>query len=48
LTVGLDADIEGAPLCDELISIQSFVKTLKNPTPLNIFNLMKEFNMDDL
>jgi hypothetical protein len=24
LTVGLDADIEGAPLCDELISITKF------------------------
>jgi hypothetical protein len=29
LPVGSDADTEGAPLCDELISIQSFVKQLK-------------------
>jgi hypothetical protein len=36
LTVGSDADIEGAPLCDGLLSIQSFVKELKNHTPLNI------------
>jgi hypothetical protein len=32
----LGADTEGAPLCDELIGIKSFVKKLKNPTPLNI------------
>jgi hypothetical protein len=48
LTVGLNADVEGTPLCDELISIQSFVKKLKNPTPLNILNFMKKFNMEDL
>jgi hypothetical protein len=48
LTVGSDADIEGAYQCDELISIQRFVKKLKNPMPLNILNFMKKFNMDDL
>jgi hypothetical protein len=38
LTVGSFADIAGVPLCDELISSQSFVMKLKNPTPLNILN----------
>jgi hypothetical protein len=30
LTIGSDADVEGAPLCAELISIRSFEKKLKN------------------
>jgi hypothetical protein len=29
-------------------SIQSFVKKLKYPPPLNILNYMKKFNMEDL
>jgi hypothetical protein len=33
-TIGSDADIQGAALCDELVTIQSFVKKRKNPTPL--------------
>jgi hypothetical protein len=48
LTVGSDVDIEGAPLCDELINIKKFVKNLKNPMPLNILNFIKKFNMEDL
>jgi hypothetical protein len=48
LTVGLGADIEGAPLCDELIRIQHSVKNSKNPAPLNILNLMKKFNIEDV
>jgi hypothetical protein len=46
LTVGSDADIKGVPLCDELNSFQIFVKKLKNPTPLNILNFIKTFNME--
>jgi hypothetical protein len=48
LTVGSDADIEGAPLFDELISIKKFVKNLKNPMPLNILNFIRKFNMEGL
>jgi hypothetical protein len=48
LTTGSDADIKEAPLCDELISIQSSEKKLKNLMPLNILNFMKKFNMEDL
>jgi hypothetical protein len=48
LTVVLDADIAGAPLCVELLSIRSFVKKLKNNTALNILNFMKKFIMEDL
>jgi hypothetical protein len=33
LTVSFGADIEGAPLYDELIRIQHFVKNSKNPAP---------------
>jgi hypothetical protein len=36
LTLGPDTSIKVACLCDELISIQSFVKKLKYPTPLNV------------
>jgi hypothetical protein len=46
LTFGLAADIEGAPLSDELISFESFVKKLKNPTALNTLNFMKIFDME--
>jgi hypothetical protein len=35
LTVGLDVDIGGLPPCAELISVQSFVKKIKNTTPPN-------------
>jgi hypothetical protein len=48
LTIGSGADIQGAALCDELLTIQSSVKKRKNPTPLNILNVMKKFNMEDL
>jgi hypothetical protein len=48
LTVGSGADIEGAFLCDELIIIQSFDNSLKNPTPLNVSNFVKKFNMEGL
>jgi hypothetical protein len=48
LTVCSDADIEGAPLCDKLISIRKFVKNLKHPMPLNVLNVIKRFNMKDL
>jgi hypothetical protein len=48
LIVGSDADIEGAPLCDELISINKSVKNLKNSMPLNILDFIKKFNMEDL
>jgi hypothetical protein len=48
LTVCSDAGIEGAPLCDQLASTQSFVKELKNPTPLNHFKFIKKFDMEDL
>jgi hypothetical protein len=48
LTFGLDADIGKAPLCDVLISSESFVKKLKNRTPLKILNFKKKSNMEDL
>lgn len=47
LSVGWDADVEGPPLCVELINIKSSVK-IKIPTPLNILNFTKKFNMEDL
>jgi hypothetical protein len=40
--------MEGAPMCDELNSIQSFVKKVTNLMPLNILNFTKKFNMGDL
>jgi hypothetical protein len=45
LIVGLDADIEGAPLSDELTSTQNFVRKLKIPTPVNILNFVKKFRV---
>jgi len=39
LTVGLDVDIGEPPPCAELISIQSFVKKIKNTMPPNILKL---------
>jgi hypothetical protein len=48
LTVGSDTDIEGTPLCDELINIKKFVKNLKSPMLLNILNFFKKFNMEDV
>jgi hypothetical protein len=46
LTVGSNADIEGAPICDQLISIKKIMENLKNPMPLNILNFIKKFNME--
>jgi hypothetical protein len=45
---GLDADITGSPLHDEVIAFKVFLKRPKNPTPLKILNLMKKFNIEDL
>jgi hypothetical protein len=42
LTVGSVADIAGAPLCDELISVQSFVKKLKKSCATKYFKLQEE------
>jgi hypothetical protein len=35
-TLGSDAGTKVACLCDELFSIQNFVKKLKNPTPFKV------------
>ncbi|XP_063775718.1 uncharacterized protein LOC134911440 [Pseudophryne corroboree] len=48
LTTGEDADIEGGPLCDELISIQKFVENMAMPTPLNTLNFIKTSKLEDL
>jgi hypothetical protein len=48
LAVGSVADVEGALLSDDLISIQSPVKKLKNLTPLKMINSMKKLSMEDL
>jgi hypothetical protein len=42
LTVGSEAHIDRAPLCKELIGIQSFAKTLKHNHATN------KLNMEDL
>jgi hypothetical protein len=48
LTIGLDADIKGASLCDKLLSIKKLMKNLKNPMPLNISNFIRKLNTEDL
>jgi hypothetical protein len=48
LAAGSGANIEEAPLCVEVISIQSSVKKLESATPLNNLNFMKKFNIEDL
>jgi hypothetical protein len=48
LTVGSGADVEGSPLCDQLIGFECFVKKIRNRTPLKILNFMKKPNMEDL
>jgi len=42
LTFWFNADFEGDFLCDEIISIHTFVNKIKNPTTLNILKLTKK------
>lgn len=48
LTVGTEGDIEGVFLCDELISIQYFTKIHDCNTPLEVLNLIKKNQLEDL
>jgi len=42
LTFWFNADIEGDILCDEIISIHTFMNKIKNPTTLNILKGTKK------
>lgn len=43
-----NADIEIGHLCDELISLDKFVKFLENPTTVDILNFIKKSKLEDL
>jgi hypothetical protein len=42
LTFWFNADMEGDFLCEEIISIHTFMNKIKNPTTLNILKLKKK------
>lgn len=48
LTVGSESDIDGCMLCDELISLKSFLPDQDDVTPIYILNFIKDHNIQEL
>ena len=48
LTVGSESDIDGWMLCDELISLKSFLPDQDDVTPIYILNFIKDHNIQEL